>query len=410
MRLLLAIFSLLLTLGSAGEAAAQAAAQGPVKIGFLAPLSGAIAQAGKDMYSGCELFWEEAGWQIAGRKLEVILEDNEGLPATTLAKARKLVESDHVNMLAGVILSNVAYALVPYIEAQGIPTIYPINSADDLTQRKRPKWLIRTGFSAGGNMHPFGEYAAKTLGYKKIAIVSLDYAFGWEIAGGFQKTFEDNGGQIIQKIWVPLNVQDYAPYIGQIRKDADAVFVLALGRWTLLFAKQWAASGLKVPLIAGGTYSDEHVLPQLGDESIGVISAHHYSAALDTPANRKFREAFEKKYNRLPSFYSENCYTGARAVSEAAKAVGGRVEDRAAFMAALRAVAITDAPRGPIKMDPYGNPTQNIYIRKVERVNGKLQNTVIFTYPAVSQFWKYNPEEFLKQPVYSREFPPCRYC
>ena len=141
-----------------------------------------------------------------------------------------------------------------------------------------------------------------------------------------------------------------------------------------------------------------------------MISAHHYSAALDTPANRRFREAFEKKYNRLPSFYSENCYTGARVVSEAAKAVGGRVEDRAAFMAALRAVEIADAPRGPVKMDPYGNPTQNIYIRKVERVNGKLQNTVIFTYPAVSQFWKYPPEEFLKQPVYSRDFPPCRHC
>ena len=404
MRLLMVVVSLALaaSLGLPSPATAQT----PIKIGFLAPLSGAIAQAGKDMYSGCELYWEENGWQMAGRKLEVILEDNEGLPATTIAKARKLVESDRVNMLAGVILSNVAYALVPYVESQGIPTIYPINSADDLTQRKRPKWLIRTGFSAGGNMHPFGEYAAKTLGYKKVAVVSLDYAFGWEIVGGFQQTFEDNGGQIIQKLWIPLNVQDYAPYLSQVRKDADAVFVLALGRWTLLFAKQWAASGLKdkMPLIAGGTYTDEHVLPELGDESIGVISAHHYSAALDTPANRKFRAAFEKKYNRLPSFYSENCYTGARVVSEAAKAVGGRVE------AALRAVEIADAPRGPVKMDPYGNPTQNIYIRKVERVNGKLQNTVIFTYPAVSQFWKYPPEEFLKQPVYSRDFPPCRHC
>jgi branched-chain amino acid transport system substrate-binding protein len=408
MRRLIALASLVLV-ASLGLARA-AAAQVPIKIGFLAPLSGAIAQAGKDMYSGCELYWEENGWQLAGRKLEVILEDNEGLPATTLAKARKLVESDRVNMLAGVILSNVAYALVPYVESQGIPTIYPINSADDLTQRKRPKWVIRTGFSAGGNMHPFGEYAAKVLGYKKVAVVSLDYAFGWEIVGGFQKTFEDNGGQIIQKLWVPLNVQDYAPYLSQIRKDADAVFVLALGRWTLLFAKQWAASGLKLPLIAGGTYTDEHVLPELGDESIGVISAHHYSAALDTPANRRFRAAFEKKFNRLPSFYSENCYTGARVVAEAAKAVGGRVEDRAAFMAALRAADIGDAPRGPVKMDLYGNPTQNIYIRKVERVNGKLQNTVIYTYPAVSQFWKYNPEEFLKQPVYSRDVPPCRHC
>ena len=405
---MLVILVLLVILAPAGPAAAQ----GPIKIGFLAPLSGAIAQAGKDMYSGCELFWEESGWQMAGRKLEVILEDNEGVPATTLAKARKLVDADHVNMLAGVILSNVAYALVPYIEQQGIPTIYPINSADDLTQRKRPKWLVRTGFSAGGNMHPFGEYAAKTLGYKKIAVVSLDYAFGWEIVGGLQQTFEDNGGRVIQKIWVPLNVQDYAPYLTQIRKDADAVFVLALGRWTVLFDKQWAVSGLagKMPLIAGGTYTDEHVLPELGDESLGVISAHHYSAALDTPANRRFRAAFEKKYNRLPSFYSENCYTGARVVAEAAKAVNGRVEDRAAFVAALRAVEISDAPRGPVKMDPYGNPTQNIYIRKVERVNGKLQNTVIYTYPAVSQFWKYSPEEFLKQPVYSRDFPPCRFC
>src|SRR5216117_823290 len=205
MRRLTAVTIAAITLLAAGAAFAQ----GPIKIGFLAPLSGAIAQAGKDMYSGCELFWEESGWQIAGRKLEVILEDNEGVPATTIAKARKLVESDRVNMLAGVILSNVAYALVPYVESQGIPTIYPINSADDLTQRKRPKWLIRTGFSAGGNMHPFGEYATKTLGYKKIAMIGLDYAFGWEIAGGFQKTFEDNGGQIIQKLWVPLNVQDY---------------------------------------------------------------------------------------------------------------------------------------------------------------------------------------------------------
>ena len=393
-------------------AAGDADAQGPIRIGFISPLTGAIAAAGKDMYSGCELYWQESGWQMAGRKVEVILEDNEGNPAVALAKARKLVDNDKVHMIAGVILSNVAYALVPYIEGQEMPTMYPINSADDLTQRKRPKWLIRTGFSAGGNMHPFGEYAAKVLGYKKVVTVGLDYAFGWETVGGFHKSFEDNGGQVVQKLWVPLNIQDYSPYLAQIKKDADAVFVVALGRWTLLFAHQYAASSLRgrLPLIAGGTYTDEHVLPQLGDESIGVVSAHHYSAALDTPANKRFRAAFEKAYNRIPSFYSENCYTGARIINEAVRAIGGKVEDRAALMAALRKVEITDAPRGPVQMDGYGNPTQNIYIRKVEKVGGKLQNTVIHTYPNVSQFWKYNPEEFLKQPVYSRDFPPCRHC
>src|SRR4030095_6604126 len=227
----------LLLVGVAVSLAAlgDASAQGPIKIGFLSPLSGAIAAAGQDMSSCCELFWQESGWQMAGRKVEVVLEDNEGNPATTLTKARKLVESDKVHLLMGVILSNVAYALVPYVEQQGIPTMYPINSADDLTQRRRPKWLIRTGFSAGGNMHPFGEYAAKTLGYKKIAIVALDDALGGETVGGFHKSFEDNGGQIIQKLWVPLNVQDYGPYLGQIKKDADAVFVNGLGRWTVLF-------------------------------------------------------------------------------------------------------------------------------------------------------------------------------
>jgi branched-chain amino acid transport system substrate-binding protein len=402
--LLAAVASVLVT----GEAGAQ----GPIKLGFLSPLSGAIAAAGKDMYSGCELYWQETGWRMAGRKLDVTLEDNEGLPATALTKLRKLVESDRVHVVAGVILSNVAYALVPYIEQQGIPTLYPINSADDLTQRRRPRWLVRTGFSAGGNMHPFGEYAAKVLGYRKVVTIGLDYAFGWETVGGFHKAFEDNGGQVIQKLWVPLNVQDYGPYLAQVKRDADAVFVVALGRWTLLFAKQYAESGLKgrVPLIAGGTYNDEHVLPQLGDESLGVVSAHHYSASLETPANQRFRAAFEKAYSRLPSFYSENCYTGARILGEAVRAIGGKVEDRAALVAALRQVKITDAPRGPVEMDAYGNPTQNIYIRRVERVGGKLQNTVIHTYPAVSQFWKYDPEEFLKQPVYSREFPPCRHC
>src|SRR5260370_22954190 len=198
----------LMVAGASVLVAGEAAAQGPIKIGFISPLSGAIAAAGKDMYAGCELYWQELGWQMAGRKVEVILEDNEGQPAAALTKARKLVENDKVHMLVGIILSNVAYALVPYIEQQGIPSLSPINSADDLTQRRRPKWLIRTGFSAGGNMHPFGEYAAKTLGYKKIVTIGLDYAFGWETVGGFHKSFEDSGGPVGQKLGVPLATPD----------------------------------------------------------------------------------------------------------------------------------------------------------------------------------------------------------
>jgi branched-chain amino acid transport system substrate-binding protein len=389
-----------------------AAEKGPIKIGFTAPLTGTFAQVGKDMLNGFELYFEEIGKTASGRKIELIVEDNEGTPATALTKVRKLVEKDGVHVVAGGLLASTGYALAPYVDAQRIPTLYPVMAPDDLTQRKPANWIVRTGWSSSQPSHPFGEYAAKVLGYKKIAVIAMDYAFGWEVTGGFQKTFEEQGGQIVQKIWTPLNVTDYAPYLGQLRKDVDAVFGVHTGRLTLQFVKQYQEFGLKakIPLIGGGVMTDEFGLPSMGDEALGIITTLHYSEALDTPANKKFKAAFEKKAGKIASYYSENPYDGARWIVEGIKAVNGNVEDRDRFLAALRKVEITDAPRGPMKMDSDNNPIQNVYIRKVERVGGRLQNTVIQTFPNVSQYWKYNREEFLKQPVYDRNFPPCKFC
>jgi branched-chain amino acid transport system substrate-binding protein len=285
-------------------------------------------------------------------------------------------------------------------------------AADDLTQRKPAKWVVRTGWTGSQPNHPFGEYVAKTLGYKRIVTVAIDYAFGWEQVGGFQKTFEENGGQIVQKLWAPLNTADFAPYLSQIRRDADAVFALMVSISASRFPKQYQDAGLKakLPLIGGGTTFDEFVLPSFGDEAIGGMSALIYSAALDTPINKKWVADYRKKYTKMPSYYSETSYTSTRWINEAAKAIGGDVENREKFLEALKKVEIPDAPRGPVKLEAYGNPIQNIYIRKVERKDGELWNTVVHTYPAVSQFWKYKPEEFLKQPVYDRNFPPCKYC
>ena len=140
----------------------------------------------------------------------------------------------------------------------------------------------------------------------------------------------------------------------------------------------------------------------------GFITALHYSEALDNPANKKFVKAFREKAKKAASYYSEGTYTGARWIVEAIKAINGDVENRGRLLEALKKVELRDVPRGPFKLDDYGNPVQNVYIRKVERVGGELQNTVIYTYPNVSQFWKYKPEEFLKQPVYSREYPPLK--
>ena len=399
----------LIAIAGAGSAWAQ---KGPIKLGVIAPMSGGAAQIGKDMTNGIAMWLEENNQTITGRKVEVIIEDSQGQPNVALTKLQKLVESDRVHVLVGEVFAHIGYAMAPKVEEYRIPMLYPVIAADDLTQRKPAKWIVRTGWASSQPSHPFGEYAAKTLGYKRIAVIGIDYAFGWEVVGGFQKTFEENGGQIIQKLWAPLNTTDFAPYLTQIRRDADAVFALMVSISASRFPKQYQDAGLKakLPLIGGGTTFDEFVLPSLGDEAIGGMSPLIYSAALDTPVNKKFVAEYRKKYGKVPSYFSETSYTSTRWIAEAVKAVGGDVENREKFLEALRKVEIPDAPRGPIKLDAYGNPIQNIYIRKVEKKDGELWNTVIYTYPAVSQFWKYKPEEFLKQPVYDRNYPPCKHC
>ena len=388
----------------------SAEAKGPIKIGFIAPLSGWAAANGKDMLGGMQLYLEQIGYQAAGRKIELVIEDTEGNPATALTKTRKLVEKDGVHLMTGGLMASTAYALAPYIDSKGIPMTYPIMSADDITQRRIPKWIVRTGWSSSQPHQPFGEYAYKFLKYRKVSLIAYDFAFGWECVGGFQKVFQDAGGHTLQKIWVPMTAQDMSPYLSQISKDADAVFAVFSGRLAIQFVKQYKEFGLKgkIPLIGGGTTTDEHVLPSMGDEAIGIITPLHYSEALDNPANKKFVKAFRAKAHKAASYYSEGTYTGARWIVEAIKAINGNVENRPELLAALKAVELKDVPRGPMKLDSYGAPIQNIYIRKVEKVNGQLQNTVIYTYPHVSQFWTYPPAEFLKHPVYSRTYPPIK--
>jgi len=407
-----AIMLLALAVATLVQATGAPAQQAPIKIGFTTDLTGTAAQAAKDMVNGFTMYLDEIGSQMAGRKIELIVEDTQGRPDVALTKLRKLVEHDRVHLVAGVLFGHLGYAMAPKVEDYKIPALFTVTAADDLTQRLKYRWVIRTGWASSQPSHPFGEYAAKTLGYKRVAVIASDYAFGWEVVGGFQKTFEENGGQIIQKLWAPLNTTDFAPYLSQVRRDADAVFALMVSISASRFPKQYQDAGLKakLPLIGGGTTFDEFVLPSLGDEAIGGITPLIYSAALDTPANKRFVAEYRKKYGKVPSYFSETSYTSTRWIAEAAKAIGGDVENREKFLEALRKVEIPDAPRGPIKLDSYGNPIQNIYIRKVEKKDGELWNTVIHTYPAVSQFWKYKPDEFLKQPVYDRNYPPCKHC
>jgi len=398
--------------GSVTLLAPAAAQKKPIKIGFLAPLTGGAAQIGRDMVNGFEMYLDEAGQQIAGRKIEMIVEDTAGNPGTAITKFRKFVESDRVDMVVGETFAHIGYALAPKAEEYRMPTIFPVIAADDLTQRKPSKWVVRLGWTGSQPSHPFGEYVAKTLGYKRVAVFGTDYAFGYEVVGGFQRTFEEAGGQVVQKLWVPMGTTDLAPYLSQIKRDADAAFIIVVAPSALRFPAQYQDAGLRgrLPVIGGAVIVDESILPSFGEEALGIVTPLMYSAALDTPVNKRFVAEYRKRYGKIPSYFSETCYTSGRWINEAARAVGGNVEDREKFMAAFRKVEIPDAPRGPVKLDAWGNPIQNIYVRKVERKGGELQNTVIHTFPAVSQFWTYKPEEFLKQPVYNRDQPPCRSC
>ena len=390
-------------IAATGVLLAQAPA-GPIRIGFIVPLSGANAQNGRDILNGFLLYLEEIGYTAGGRQIQLTVEDDEGIPAVGLTKARKLIESDRVHMMGGPLLASSAYAIAPYIDSMKIPMVYPVASGDDLTQRKRSKWIVRTGYTSSQPNHPFGEYAYQTLKMRRIATIALDYAFGWESVGGFERTFEEQGGRITQKLWIPLSVHDFGPYLAQISSDVDAVYALFLGRTALQFMRQYDEYGLKdrIPLIGMGTTTDEHVLPAMGDEAIGVTTVLHYSGALDTPANRTFAAAYRARFKRVPSYYSESMYTGGHWLIAAIEALKGRVEDREALLAAIRQAKPDGLPRGPVEIDEYGNPIENVYVRRVERVNGALQNTVIHTFPRVSQFWKYNPADYLREPIYAR--------
>ena len=190
---------------------------------------------------------------------------------------------------------------------------------------------------------------------------------------------------------------------------------LSVGNPYLVRTRKVTSTLLALAVVGLGAGMDLRVVARVGAHGIlytltGIVTALHYSAALDTPANKKFVEAYQAKYSQVPSYYSEGTYVSCLALEKALESASGDVEDREKLVAALRKVDLGSAPRGPIKIDTYGNPVENVYVRKVEKVNGKLQNTVIHTFPMVSQFWTYKPEEFLKNAVYSRDFPPCTHC
>ena len=397
-----------IALGLAAPLAAWSQSADPIKIGFLTVRTGALAAGGKQMEEGIQLFLKERNYTIAGRKVELIIQDTGGNPAGAKTKTQDLVERSKVDVIIGPLAAFEAIAIDDYIRQTRTPIVSCSAAAEDLTQRKPNPWFVRTAASSGQPNHAIGEYAAKELKYKRIAIIADDFAYGHETAGAFQRVFEENGGKVVQRIFTPLNVPDYGGYISQIKSNVDAVYAGFAGANGFRFLRQYKEYGLKMPVIGSMTTADEGILKQMGDEALGVTTGGWYSAAIDSPENKRFVAAVNKEYGADPGYYTLGAYSAGVLVEQAVKAVNGKVEDKEAFMKALRNPGTVKDPRGEWTMDEYGNPVMPAYIRKVEKKDGKLVNTVVKVYPKTSQFWVYDPKAFLANPVYSRDFPPSK--
>ena len=382
----------------------------PLRIGFLTVRTGPLAAGGKQQEEGAALFLKERNGTIGGRKVELITQDTAGNAALAKTKTQELVERHSAPVIIGPLATSEALAIDGYIRDTKVPLITTTSSATvDLKSHAVNPWVLHAFGTAPQVTYPLGDYAARTLGFKRIAIVAEDFTYGHEGAGGFQLAFEDAGGRIVQKLWPPLNALEYGSYLAQIKRDADAVYMGFAGSNPLRFLRQFNEAGLKMPVLGNTTSTDEGILRMMADEAIGTYSAGWYAAGLDTPDNKQFVAAINRDFGHDPGFYTAGPYTALLIIEEALKSTGGRTDDPAAFLKAMHEVRLTHGPIGPVRLDEYGAPILDIHIRRVARVNGKLVNTIIKTYPQVSQFWTYDPAKFVMQPVFSRDFPPGKY-
>jgi branched-chain amino acid transport system substrate-binding protein len=390
-------------------AIAQAA---PIKIGLLTVKVGPLAQGGIQMEQGVLTFLKATDYTIGGRKVDFVSADTAGTPAGAKTKAQELVERDKVDLILGPLATAELYAINDYIIQQKIPTL-SLAAADNLTQRQPSPYLLRASATASQALHPMGHYAATEMKLKRVVAIGEDIAFDYEELGGFQAAFEKDGGCVVSKLWPPLVTPDYTPYIAQIA-DCDGVCQGFAGSNPLRFMKAYGDAGLKYPVVTGWTGGDDALLRSFGDEAVGMISCSAYSLEVPTEQNQRFIDGMRKNFDVIPGFYAAGLYINCQVADAALRATGGDVSDREKLIAALRAVSLTDTPRGPLKFDHLGNVVGNFYVRRCGKEDAKyglkLWNKLVKTYENVSQFWTWPEAEFLAHPVYSRDYPLLKKC
>jgi branched-chain amino acid transport system substrate-binding protein len=355
-------------------------AENTVKIGLLVPLTGPFTPTGKQLVAGARLYMQQHGDIVAGKKIELIVKDDTGNADMTKRLAQELVVNDKVSLLAGFGLTPGALATAPIATEAKIPEVVMMAATSIITQRS--PYIVRTSFSVPQTTIPLANWAVEN-GIKTVVTVVSDYAPGIDVETAFKQRFEAAGGKVIESLRVPLSSNDFAPALQRVadaKPDALMGFVPAgVGP---IFIRQFVERGLDksgIKFIAEGSLTEDDIVNQIGDAALGIITTHHYSAAHDSPENKSFVAAFKKANGGMrPNLMAMQSYDGMHLIYEALKKTQGSAngDDLLAAMKGMSWVS----PRGPITIDPETREViQDIYIRKVERVNGELYNVEFAT-------------------------------
>jgi branched-chain amino acid transport system substrate-binding protein len=351
-----------------------ARAQDAFKIGFILPMTGPFASTGKQIEAAAKLYVAQHGDSVAGKKVELIFRDDTGAPDVTKRIAQELVINDKVSVLAGFGLTPLALATAPIATQSKTPLVVMAAATSSITEAS--PFVIRTSFALPQAAVAMGDWAASN-GIKKAVTLVADYGPGIDAEKYFKERLVLNGGQVLDSLRVPMRNPDFAPFLQKVRDlKPDAVYVFVPSGIGASLMKQFAERGLDksgIRLIGTGDITDDDILNGMGDVALGVVTSHHYSASHNSAVNKKFVEAFGKANQGLrPNFMAVGGYDGMRVILEAAKVtkgVGGQ-----ALLDAMKG-QIFESPRGPMFIDAQTRDVvHNIYIRKVEKVNGQLYN------------------------------------
>jgi branched-chain amino acid transport system substrate-binding protein len=360
-----------------------AQAQETVKVGLIVPMTGGQASTGKQIDNAVKLYIQQHGDTVAGKKIEVILKDDATLPDNTKRLAQELIVNDKVQVIAGFGITPAALAAAPLATQAKVPQIVMAAGTSIITERS--PYIVRTSFTLAQSSSIIGDWAVKN-GIKKVATLTSDYAPGNDALASFKEHFVGGGGEIVEEVKTPLANPDFAPFL-QRMKDAkpDAMFVFVPAGQGGNFMKQYAERGLDksgIKVIGPGDVMDDDLLNGMGDAALGAVTAHLYSAAHPSAKNKEFVADYKKAYGTRPGFMAVGGYDGIHLLYEALKKTGGKA-DGDSLIAAMKGMA-WESPRGPISIDPETRDiVQNIYIRKVEKVDGELYNIEFATFEAV---------------------------